>query len=195
MTRVTALLALSLALAGCGTLGDALAPLDETDYYPVPQGLDHPELWVYLRSSTGVTRWVRPLETDEDRAREVAAAAAAEKPPPRPRYRGKWVEQFEYRRLGRPSELPDEYALNYRDQMRQTCPDSVIRTLRASDKELLLEVVTSGCEPFGDEDELLRLLFDQPDFIELGYTVKVSAMTPEQRKSGMAALYAFKFEP
>jgi hypothetical protein len=197
MTRLVILLVLTLALVGCDSLGAALAPIDETADHPVPEGLADPDLWIYLpppadRPASHVTRWVKPAETAEERAQRIADAAAAGKPVPRPRYRGVWVEQFEYRTLERPRTPPAEYPEIFKKRMQRNCPDAVTTPLRIDGAEVLLEVVTSGCEPFGDEDELLRVLFDQPDFIELGYTVKASAMTPAQRAAGMAALYDWK---
>jgi hypothetical protein len=195
MGRIAAVLALSLGIAGCDTLNDALAPFDDTSDHPPPTGLNNPERWVYLsRQAPDMSRWVMPKETDEDRARERAEAAAG-KPPPRPRYRGRWIEQFDYHILEQPRVPPREYVETFTERMRRSCPDSVTTPLRISDAEVLLEVVTSGCEPFGREDELLRFVFDQPNFVELGYTVKAQAMTPAQRASGMKALYEWKFGP
>jgi hypothetical protein len=200
MIRLTACLAVSLAVAACGAVENAMAPIDDTADHPVPEGLLRPDLWVYLTPRAGrfgsdATRWVRPAETDEERAREISDAAAAGKPTPRPRYRGEWTEQFEYRTVDRPNVPPAEYAQIFAERMQRNCPDAVITPIRVSEAEVLVEVVTSGCEPFGNEDELLRVVFDQPEVVELGYTVKATAMAPAQRRSGMTALYAWKFEP
>jgi hypothetical protein len=190
VTRLLAVLAVVAALAGCDAVDAALAPIDETADHPVPEGLAHPESWVYLpppsnRHADQTTRWVKP---------EAPEGTPPGKPGERPRYRGKWTEAFEYRTLERPQRPPRDYAETFKQRMERNCPDVTVTPLRISESELLLEVVTHGCEPFGTEDELLRMVFDKPDFVQLGYTVKAAAMTPAQRESGLKAIYAWKFK-